>query len=50
MMTGVILWISLRILRHYADNRGLRVASILIRRNIPAPARGFAGARAATVS
>jgi cytochrome c oxidase assembly protein subunit 15 len=28
IVTGVILWISLRILLHYADNRELRLASI----------------------
>jgi hypothetical protein len=28
IVTGVILWISLRILLHYAENRELRVASI----------------------
>ncbi len=28
IVTGVILWVSLRILLHYAENRELRVASI----------------------
>lgn len=30
IVTGVILWISLRILLHYADNRELRAASIAL--------------------
>jgi cytochrome c oxidase assembly protein subunit 15 len=30
IVTGVILWISLRILLHYAENRELRVASIAL--------------------
>jgi heme a synthase len=106
IVTGVILWVSLRILLHYAENRELRVASIsllaitfcqvflgigafmsriayadavqpmplmvtftvlhvavgaltmaasvalaiLVRRNVPAPAREFAAARATAVS
>lgn len=106
VVTGVILWISLRILLHYAENRELRVASIallgitfcqvflgiaafmsriayadavqpmplmvsftvlhvavgaltmaasvalaiLVRRNVPAPAREFAGTRATAAS
>jgi cytochrome c oxidase assembly protein subunit 15 len=106
IVTGVILWISLRILLHYAENLELRLAAItllaitfcqvflgigafmsrvayadavqpmplmvtftvlhvavgaltmaasvalaiLVRRNVPAPAREFAGARAAAVS
>lgn len=106
IVTGVILWISLRILLRYAENRELRLASIsllaitfcqvflgiaafmsriatadavqpmplmvtftvlhvavgaltmaasvtlaiLVRRNVPAPAREFAGARATAVS
>jgi cytochrome c oxidase assembly protein subunit 15 len=105
-VTGVILWVSLRILLHYAENRELRIASItllaitfcqvflglgafmsriayadavqpmplmvtftvlhvavgaltlaasvalaiLVRRNIPAPAREFAGSGATAVS
>jgi len=106
IVTGVILWISLRILLHYAENRELRIGSIsllaitfcqvflgigafmsriatadavqpmplmvtftvvhvavgaltmaasvalaiLVRRNVPAPAREFAGSRAPAVS
>src|SRR5579863_6765768 len=106
IVTGVILWISLRILLHYAQNRELRLGSIsllaitfcqvflgigafmsriatadavqpmplmvtftvvhvavgaltmaasvalaiLVRRNVPAPAREFAGSRAPAVS
>ena len=30
IVTGMILWISLRILLHYAENRELRVASIAL--------------------
>jgi len=106
IVTGVILWVSLRILLHYAENRELRLASIsllaitfcqvflgigafmsriatadavqpmplmvtftvlhvavgaltmaasvalaiLVRRNVPAPAREFEGSRATAVS
>ena len=66
IVTGVILWVSLRILLHYAENRELRVASIsllgaltmaasvalaiLVRRNMPARAREFAATRATAVS
>lgn len=106
IVTGVILWISLRVLLHYAENRELRVSSIsllgitfcqvflglaafmsriayadavqpmplmvtftvlhvavgaltmaagvalaiLVRRNVPAPAREFAGTRATAAS
>ena len=43
IVTGVILWVSLRILLHYAENRELRLASISSARHHFLP--GFSGNR-----
>ncbi len=47
VVTGVILWVSLRILLHYAENKALRTVL-----NVPVgtPAAHFAVTRAMVVS
>jgi hypothetical protein len=51
VVTGVILWVALRILIHYARNLELRpeLRAAAVRRNLPDPSPAFAPARVAAV-